>query len=140
MLLQLCDHLLFSLFAAPASPPPHRAPARRRPSRRRPPPRATARHRPLRRRRQVVMNSYHWWLIASNLTTNEHLNKHRYVYLRDEMGRYRNAFSSGVLRNIGAPPGEQHWRAPPLCYPPRRRLRRRFSDAEPHDEHRPGCV
>mmetsp|Transcript_42916 Transcript_42916/g.142089 ORF Transcript_42916/g.142089 Transcript_42916/m.142089 type:complete len:568 (-) Transcript_42916:345-2048(-) len=64
VLLQLCDHLLFSLFA-------------------------------------VVMNSYHWWLIASNLTTNEHLNKHRYVYLRDEMGRYRNAFSSGVLSNIG---------------------------------------
>jgi len=47
----------------------------------------------------VMMNSYHISLIAKNLTTNEHMNM-RYPYLRDEMGRYHNAFDSGCMGNF----------------------------------------
>ena len=36
----------------------------------------------------LVMNSYHASLVFANLTTNEHLNKSRYGYLRDEVGHF----------------------------------------------------
>lgn len=48
----------------------------------------------------VMMNSYHWWLILSNLSTNEHMNRGRYVYLRDDLGRFKNAFNQGAMRNV----------------------------------------
>jgi len=48
----------------------------------------------------VMMNSYHLSLIVKNLSTNEHMNM-RYPYLRDEMGRYKNAFDAGCLGNFG---------------------------------------
>lgn len=48
----------------------------------------------------VVMNAYHAYLLLANLTTNEHINRSRYVYLKDEMGRYKNAFDYGKLANF----------------------------------------
>ena len=48
----------------------------------------------------VVMNTYHFSLMAQNLTTNEQMNVMRYPYLRDDMGRYNNAFDSGVVGNF----------------------------------------
>jgi hypothetical protein len=48
----------------------------------------------------VVMNSYHWWLILSNLSTNEHMNKARYMYLRDDLGRFKNTFDQGAVSNV----------------------------------------
>ena len=48
----------------------------------------------------VVMNGYHSMMIMKNLTTNEQMNYQRYPYLRDEMGRYRNAFDDGPIGNI----------------------------------------
>jgi len=47
-----------------------------------------------------VMNGFHASLISRNLTTNEHMNVMRYIYLRDDLGRYRNAFDQGTLANI----------------------------------------
>ena len=47
------------------------------------------------------MNGYHGMLIKKNLTTNEHMNRHRYAYLRDDVGRYKNAFDGGLCANIG---------------------------------------
>jgi len=48
----------------------------------------------------IVMNSYHWWLILNNLSTNEHMNKGRYIYLRDDLGRFKNAFDVGIVGNV----------------------------------------
>jgi len=45
------------------------------------------------------MNQYHATLILQNLTTNEHMNKHRYHYLRNDLGQYHNAFSKGSYGN-----------------------------------------
>jgi hypothetical protein len=47
----------------------------------------------------VMMNQYHLSLILRNLTTNEDMNKHRYTYLRDDLGKYRNPFSQGAWGN-----------------------------------------
>ena len=49
----------------------------------------------------IAMNGYHGMLIKKNLTTNEHMNRHRYAYLRDDVGRYKNAFDGGICANIG---------------------------------------
>jgi hypothetical protein len=48
----------------------------------------------------VTMNGYHAHLVLHNLTTNEHINKSRYHYLKDDMGRFRNPFDFGFLGNI----------------------------------------
>ena len=48
----------------------------------------------------VLMNQFHASLILRNLTTNEDINKHRYAYLRDDNGKYRNPFSAGACGNI----------------------------------------
>jgi len=47
----------------------------------------------------VMMNSYHISLILKNLTTNEHMNM-RYPYLRDDAGRFSNAFDDGCFGNL----------------------------------------
>ena len=46
------------------------------------------------------MNGYHFHLVTHNLTTNEHINKSRYHYLKDDAGRFSNAFDKGFLANI----------------------------------------
>jgi len=48
----------------------------------------------------VMMNQYHATLILQQLTTNEHMNRHRYHYLRNDLGQYKNAFSRGKWENI----------------------------------------
>jgi len=48
----------------------------------------------------LMMNPFHWSLMARNMTTNEHMNMGRYPYLRDDLGRFRNAFDAGVLSNF----------------------------------------
>ena len=48
----------------------------------------------------VTMNGYHAHLVTHNLTTNEHINKTRYHYLKDDAGRFSNAFDRGCLANI----------------------------------------
>jgi len=47
----------------------------------------------------VLMNQFHLTLILKGMTTNEEMNKHRYSYLRDDMNKFRNAFSRGPLGN-----------------------------------------
>ena len=44
--------------------------------------------------------AYHTQLIYKNLSTNEHQNIWRYVYLRDEYGRYFNPFNRGFFGNF----------------------------------------
>jgi len=48
----------------------------------------------------VTMNAYHAHLVLHNLTTNEHINKSRYHYLKDDMGRFRNPFDAGYFGNV----------------------------------------
>ena len=46
----------------------------------------------------ILMNTYHWWLISRNLTTNEDMNKMRYIWLKDDAGRFSNVFNEARLR------------------------------------------
>ena len=46
------------------------------------------------------MNGYHLHLVLHNVTTNEHINKARYHYLKDDMGRFRNPFDGGYAANV----------------------------------------
>merc|ERR1719424_1826623 len=48
----------------------------------------------------VTMTAYHAHLVLHNLTTNEHINKSRYHYLKDDMGRFRNPFDAGYFGNV----------------------------------------
>ena len=48
----------------------------------------------------VLMNQYHLSLILRNLTTNEDMNRHRYHYLKDDLNKYVNPFSSGPWGNF----------------------------------------
>ena len=48
----------------------------------------------------LTMNGYHAHLVLHNLTTNEHINKSRYHYLKDDMGRFRNPFDAGYYANV----------------------------------------
>ena len=58
---------------------------------------------------------YHAQLVWVNLTTNEHLNRHKYPYLWDSSQHYRNPFDQGVLRNLVSRvlfPGPDSYRLP----------------------------
>jgi len=48
----------------------------------------------------VLMNCYHFTLFSRNLTTNEQMNVGRYQYLRDDLGRFSNAFDKGWCANV----------------------------------------
>jgi len=50
----------------------------------------------------VAMVAYHAQLIYSNLTTNEHINLHRYDYFQDPQNpmRFKNPYDNGILQNI----------------------------------------
>ena len=48
----------------------------------------------------IAMNNYHASLILRNLTTNEDMNKHRYYYLKSDLGQFQNPFSRGACGNI----------------------------------------
>jgi len=52
-----------------------------------------------------LMVIYHSTLVVRNLTTNEQMHLIRYPYLRDEVGRFRNAFDRGYCANF-----EDFWR------------------------------
>jgi hypothetical protein len=43
---------------------------------------------------------FHCYLTAKNLTTNEVINSHRYVYLYGADGKYRNPFDRGLFLNL----------------------------------------
>lgn len=44
---------------------------------------------------------FHWQLISLNMTTNEHVNEHKYAYLRNEYGIAENPFlRMSLLGNI----------------------------------------
>lgn len=38
--------------------------------------------------------------MATNVTTNERINKKRYDYLKDGKGNFYNPFDKGILRNM----------------------------------------
>jgi len=67
----------------------------------------------------VTMFLYHTNLIVRNLTTNEHQNFFRYNYLKDELGRYHNAYDRGILHNFHSRlcPGPWTYALPPNTRP-----------------------
>ena len=74
----------------------------------------------------LAMNQYHLTLILQNLTTNEHQNRHRYHYLKNDLGQYHNVFSTGASSHSSSHPTlprtPLHLRAPlppsPCSSPP----------------------
>ena len=83
------------------------------------------------------MNGYHAHLVLHNLTTNEHINKTRYHYLKDDAGRFHNPFDQGFLANIA-----DFWgraaacEANPYCYTERYQQRQPGART-PHPPHSP---
>jgi len=45
---------------------------------------------------------WHYYLVITNMTTNESLNRKKYKYLRDVNGRFMNPYSAGLIANIMA--------------------------------------